>query len=71
MAELCQMAELEFARVESTPVTADPADVMTRAATEEDPDLIVVRFRSDHGTPTLSGDPEAVGDGAACTALAV
>jgi len=72
MAELRQMAELEFVRVETHPVAADPADAITRVATEEDADLIVVGSKSsDHGTRHLPSVPEAVMDKAACAALVV
>ena len=51
MAELREMAELELSRVETHPVAADPADAITRVATEEDADLIVVGSETDARHP--------------------
>ena len=71
MAELRQMAELEFVRVETHLVAADPADGITRVATEEDADLDVVGSESDDGTRHLSNVPKTVMDEAACAVLVV
>ena len=63
------MAALEAVRVETHPVASDPADAITRVATEEDADLIVVGSKAAHGTRQLSSVPKAVMDRAACAVL--
>ena len=71
MAELREMAELEVVPVETHPVATDPADAITRVATDEEADLIVAGSESDDGTRHLSKVPMAVRDKTACAVLVV
>ncbi len=53
------------------PVLDDPARAITRVASEEGADLVVVGSGSDHGARALSAVPKAVMDHAACAVLVV
>jgi len=70
MAELRHMAELEFVAVATPPVAGDPAGAVSRAATEEDCDLLVEVSDPDVGPRHPSEAPDAVVDETARAALA-
>ena len=71
MAELREMAELEVVRVETHPVATDPADAITRVATEEEADLIVARVRVGRRHPAPLEGADGRQDKTACAVLVV
>jgi nucleotide-binding universal stress UspA family protein len=58
-------------QVATHPVSADPAEAITRVALQEDADLIVVGTRNERGARQLSSVPKAVTDKATCAVLVV
>jgi nucleotide-binding universal stress UspA family protein len=71
LAEFRLMALSESVPVETHPVSSDPAEAITRVATEENADLIVVGSKSARGARQLSDVPKAVMDRADCAILVV
>ena len=65
------MALSESVPVETHPVSSDPAEAITRVATEENADLIVVGSKAARGARQLSDVPKAVMDRADCAILVV
>jgi nucleotide-binding universal stress UspA family protein len=65
------MATEAHVQVATHPVSAEPAEAITRVALQEDADLIVVGAKNDRGTRQLSSVPKAVMDKAACAVLVV
>ena len=65
--------EAAGARVNVTthPVLDDPVGAITRVATDEGADLVVVGSGSDHGARTLAHVPKAVMDKVGCAVLVV
>jgi nucleotide-binding universal stress UspA family protein len=68
--EFRMMAARESVRVEIHPVASDPVEAITRVATEEDADLIVVGSNG-AGARHLSSVPKGVMDTAECAVLVV
>lgn len=58
-------------RVATHPISAKPAEAITRVALQEHADLIVVGTKNDRGSRQLSSVPRAVMDKAACAVLVV
>ncbi len=71
MAELRLLASGSPVRVETHPMRSDPVEAITRVATEEGADLIVVGSRVDDGSRYLSSVPKGVMDRAECAVLVV
>ena len=71
LGQLRAMATGAQVRVATHPVSAKPAEAITRVALQEDADLIVVGTKNDRGTRQLSSVPKAVMDTAACAVLVV
>jgi nucleotide-binding universal stress UspA family protein len=71
LAKLRLMASDAPVRVRTHPVQSDPVEAITRVATEEGADLIVVGSRSNHGSRRLSGVPQGVMDRVECAVLVV
>ncbi len=71
LAEFRLMASLESVRVETHPLECHPVDAITRVATDEGADLIVLGSKATHGIRHLSNVPKAVMDRAACAVLVV
>jgi nucleotide-binding universal stress UspA family protein len=71
LAQLRSLASQSSARVRSHPLQADPVEAITRVATEEKADLIVVGSRDLGGSRRLSGVPRGVMDRAECAVLVV
>jgi nucleotide-binding universal stress UspA family protein len=71
LAKLRLMASEAPVRVRTHPVQSDPVEAITRVATEEGADLIVVGSRSNHGSRRLSGVPQGVMDRVECAVLVV
>jgi nucleotide-binding universal stress UspA family protein len=68
--EFCMIAARESVPVEMHPVASDPVEAITRVATEEDADLIVVGSNG-AGARHLSSVPKGVMDTAECAVLIV
>ncbi len=71
LTQLAKEAADAEVQVTTHPVLDDPARAITRVATEEGADLVVVGSGSDHGARALSPVPKAVMDHAACPVLVV
>jgi nucleotide-binding universal stress UspA family protein len=71
LAQVCSNARAEGITVTPHPVSADPAEAITRVAADERADLIVVGSGAAHGSRHLSSVPKAVMDRAACAVLVV
>jgi nucleotide-binding universal stress UspA family protein len=71
LGQLRAMADDAHVLVATHPVSAEPAEAITRVALQEDADLIVVGTRKERGTRQLSPVPKAVMDKAACAVLVV
>ena len=71
LAQLAREAADAKVEVITHPVLDDPARAITRVASEEGADLVVVGSGSDHGARALSAVPKAVMDHAACAVLVV
>jgi nucleotide-binding universal stress UspA family protein len=59
------------ARIGTHPVRSDPVEAITRVASEEAADLIVVGSQAGHGSRRLSSVPQAVMNRVGCPALVV
>jgi nucleotide-binding universal stress UspA family protein len=71
LGQLRAMATGADVRVATYPVSAKPAEAITRVALQEHADLIVVGTKNDRGSRQLSSVPKAVMDTAACAVLVV
>jgi nucleotide-binding universal stress UspA family protein len=71
LAQLRLLASESSARVRSHPLQSDPVEAITRVATEEGADLIVVGSREPVGSRRLSGVSRGVMDRAECAVLVV
>jgi nucleotide-binding universal stress UspA family protein len=71
LAEFRLLASETPVRVQTHPVQSDPIEAITRVATEEGADLIVVGSRGNHGSRRLSGVPQGVMDRVECAVLVV
>jgi nucleotide-binding universal stress UspA family protein len=71
LGQLRAMATGAHVRVATHPVSAKPAEAITRVALQEQADLIVVGTKNDRRSRRLSSVPKAVMDRAACAVLVV
>jgi nucleotide-binding universal stress UspA family protein len=71
LAQMRSLASESSARVRSHPLQSDPVEAITRVATEEGADLIVVGSREPVGSRRLSGVSRGVMDRAECAVLVV
>jgi nucleotide-binding universal stress UspA family protein len=71
LAELRLLASGTSVTVRTHPVYADPIEAITRVATEERADLIVLGARADEGSRRLSSVPQGVMDSVECAVLVV
>jgi nucleotide-binding universal stress UspA family protein len=71
MGQLRARAEAAFVRVATHAVLASPADAITRVATEEHADLVVVGTGSSHGARHLTVVPRSVMDRVSCAVMVV
>ncbi len=71
LGQLRAMATGAQVPVATHPVSAKPAEAITRVALQERADLIVVGTKNDRGSRQLSSVPKAVMDTAACAVLVV
>jgi len=65
------LADEAHVRVAVHPVAAGPVEALTRVASEERADLIVVGSTAAHGARRLSSVPQEVMDTAACAVMVV
>jgi nucleotide-binding universal stress UspA family protein len=71
MGQLKARAEAAHVRVATHAVLAPPAEAITRVATEEDADLVVVGTGSSHGARHLTAVPRSVMDRVSCAVMVV